>query len=724
MRLRLPFEWLLSGLLGLSACGGAQTSVVAVPRPVPRQMPVEIAASGTACGVTLGPWIHQEGQGIARLHWVTSAGAPPASVVAPDGVAVETQQATLADLTDVLHIATLRGLPPATSIEYAIHCADGEIRDRFVSLPVPGSREPLRFVIYGDSRSLPGHHKQVIDSILKDLPISFFVNTGDLIADGRRWPLWGNELFEPARELLRRAAFVPVRGNHEADAVRYTELFGLPKDRTYHSFDVGNVHVVVLDSELDKAPHAAMVAWLDQDLAATKADWKIVLSHRPTFNVGGHGEQWAHADVRPLYEKYGVDLVISGHSHLYERFKPMGAKGGKPITYIVAGGGGAPLYGVEYSPLLEGGIGQTVLHHCVFTVEGDRMEVRVKGVDGAMLDRFELVRGPNAPKVEPIDPDHAVRLLKLFGNLRANLSSLPTEGVPTTVTLESDGLPPTGRVEVATSSAPGGWQVVKPMAADLGGKPLTFQVIPPKGLHVTGDKFDPPLLVAMAVTDGGQRYEGDRVLLNPGHDLARLLLPEPKPVPIPQLGAVTLDGDLGEWRGVASMPLPVEGKASSSVQIGWRPEGLYGAVDVTDDSLVVDERAPWVGDGFELWIEKDQKRALDRTHTPHAAQFVFGPPASGKDGTALAYVVYGDGGTGAGAIASAWKRTAVGYRLEWFIPAAVLAPMPLRAGSRLGLHFALNDDGQPIEQFQVTRATTGFYRRPIVWGVVKLQRGK
>jgi hypothetical protein len=266
--------------------------------------------------------------------------------------------------------------------------------------------------------------------------------------------------------------------------------------------------------------------------------------------------------------------------------------------------------------------------------------------------------------------------------------------------------------------------VSKALEAELGGKPLTFQVVPPKGLKVTGDKFDPPLLVAMAVTDDGQRYEGDRVLLNPGQELARLLLPEPKPVPMPQLGAVTLDGDLGEWQGVASMPLPVEGKATSSVRIGWRKDGLYGAVDVTDDSLVVDERAPWVGDGVELWIEKDQKRALDRTHTPHAAQYVFGPPANGKDGPALAYVVYGDGGTGAGAIAAAWKKTNVGYRLEWFIPAAVLAPMQLRAGSRLGLHFAVNDDGQPIEQFQVTRATTGFYRRPIVWGVVELQRGK
>ena len=156
------------------------------------------------------------------------------------------------------------------------------------------------------------------------------------------------------RNLFRRAAFVPVRGNHEADALRYAELFGLPRSQTYHSFDAGNVHVVVLDTELDKGPHDAMVAWLDRNMAATRAV-EIVLSHRPTFNVGGHGEQWGHADVRPLFEKYGVDLVVSGHSHLYERFKPMGPKGGKPIVYIVAGGGGAPLYPVAPSPLLEGG---------------------------------------------------------------------------------------------------------------------------------------------------------------------------------------------------------------------------------------------------------------------------------------------------------------------------------------------------------------------------------
>ena len=135
-----------------------------------------------------------------------------------------------------------------------------------------------------------------------------------------------------------------------------------------------------------------MLKWLKQDLAENDAEWTFVFYHVPTFNIGGHGSSWGQEDVLPILEEHEVDFVITGHSHLYERFVPIGPPGKKPIIHVVTGGGGAPLYAPMSSPILAAGVGAAEHHFCVFDVASGRCEMTVKRPDGSILDRLLLVK--------------------------------------------------------------------------------------------------------------------------------------------------------------------------------------------------------------------------------------------------------------------------------------------------------------------------------------------
>jgi hypothetical protein len=162
-------------------------------------------------------------------------------------------------------------------------------------------------------------------------------------------PTWGRVL---DRTLL------PVAGNHDwqtAGAAGYKAYFGTaaegPDGATWYARDVGAWHVIVLDSDCavvggcdDASPQGR---WLAADLAANDARCTLALYHHPRFSSGEHGSE---QQVQPLWAQLhaaGVDLVVNGHDHDYERFAPMDAAGNvqRPggMREIVAGTGGAGL---------------------------------------------------------------------------------------------------------------------------------------------------------------------------------------------------------------------------------------------------------------------------------------------------------------------------------------------------------------------------------------------
>ena len=184
--------------------------------------------------------------------------------------------------------------------------------------------------------------------------------TGD--ASYKTFNDWFFDIYAP---WLPFRAFYPAEGNHDSrpangDGVAYLDAFTLPTNgasasypdhaERYYSFDYGRVHFVVLDTEFafqDATRRAEQLSWLESDLAATQQPWKVALFHRSPYSAGGeHGSDLAvRAAFSPVFERYGVQLSLSAHEHTYERTHPLRESAtGTAVTYIVAGGGGAPLY--------------------------------------------------------------------------------------------------------------------------------------------------------------------------------------------------------------------------------------------------------------------------------------------------------------------------------------------------------------------------------------------
>ena len=290
-----------------------------------------------------------------------------------------------------LYRARLENLAPNTEYRYWVeNSVEGKgavASEPRIFRTWPAKAERVTFIAYGDSRSNPEAHRAVARNFNRHSP-DFILHTGDLVQSGGSFEQWGPQFFEPLADIIDHVPMLIARGNHEGGAENVLRLFDMPEGRTWFSFDYGPVHVVVLDYGKEDE---GVLAWLEKDLAASKAPWKIAAYHVPTFNLGGHRSAAGRTTFLPLFEKYGVDVVLTGHSHIYERFRPLrraGVPGARPITFITTGGGGAGLYDVTEHPLLAKTA--KVLHYCLFTADAKTLRMQTFTPDGKVLDALTI----------------------------------------------------------------------------------------------------------------------------------------------------------------------------------------------------------------------------------------------------------------------------------------------------------------------------------------------
>jgi acid phosphatase len=174
-------------------------------------------------------------------------------------------------------------------------------------------------------------------------------------------------------------------GNHDfaVDRGRY-EFALLDMPASYYVRRVNDVQLIVLDSN---AITNAQTRWLKRVLAKRTPLRRIVVFHHPPYTCGGHlGSRTVQRAWVPLFERYGVRLVLNGHDHNYQRFTRRG------VTYVVHGGGGAGLYELRgcprgYPRRVAARVGHGFLH---LTVGPDGVLVQVLDLAGKAIDRFRV----------------------------------------------------------------------------------------------------------------------------------------------------------------------------------------------------------------------------------------------------------------------------------------------------------------------------------------------
>ena len=153
----------------------------------------------------------------------------------------------------------------------------------------------------------------------------------------------------------------------------------------YYRRRVGPVDLLLLNSnDVDRR----QTAWLRGALAEARGPWKVAVFHHPVHTCGKYqGKDFDVDEWVPMFERAGVQLVLNGHDHNYQRFED------GPITYVVVGGGGASLYPLETCAAsgTAGSIASESVHSFLsLRVTDQRIEARALAIDGRLLDRFTV----------------------------------------------------------------------------------------------------------------------------------------------------------------------------------------------------------------------------------------------------------------------------------------------------------------------------------------------
>lgn len=290
-----------------------------------------------------------------------------------------------------VHRASLSGLDPETAVSYQLgHGAQRSETATFETLSEPGGR--VRIGWFADNQLGPDQLTKHLDLMAPEDP-DLVVAVGDIVQEGWRLADWDKLWFEPldASDLFKTRPVVVVRGNHDGEypeAYAYTHVPG--DNGAWFAQTVGDLFLVVLDSE---APtDGEQLAFLEEALGsdeAQEAAFTAVTFHRTAWSntrdiAWGHHLDTARTDWEPVFEAHGVDLVIAGHHHSYQR----GTHNG--VTYLVVGGAGNFLDAGHWDQFDWIEVEQIVHHHGMLDVTPEQLVWTALLDDGQVLDSFVI----------------------------------------------------------------------------------------------------------------------------------------------------------------------------------------------------------------------------------------------------------------------------------------------------------------------------------------------
>jgi predicted MPP superfamily phosphohydrolase len=328
----------LTGVLAASVIGPGFTGPEAAPR------------------ILRGPYLQAAPFGSTTVVWYTD-------VPADGAVQWREQGGSWFDVAQdgppsLRHEVVLRGVQAGAPYAYRILGAGAVLSNvttqtdfDFLAPPV----ESLRFLAFGDSGSGSAAQMALARKMIEQQPPPDLVLlTGDLIYPNGADADYDRKFFAPYGPLLARVPFFAAIGNHdyETDFGRpYLAVFSLfrngPPDlvpETVYSFEQAGVHFNIHDSNLSAGRLRQFAApWHVADVRASTARFRIASMHHPPYSSGPNSLRAPTPTVRevlpPLFSNTGIDLVLTGHDHLYERTRPIGG-----VVYVTTGAGGHSLY--------------------------------------------------------------------------------------------------------------------------------------------------------------------------------------------------------------------------------------------------------------------------------------------------------------------------------------------------------------------------------------------
>lgn len=358
--------------------------------------------------MTKGPWLSQLAARDVVVRVETDPPAPLTLRWRRDGDAGAPMERK--ESSELLHSTRIDGLEPKTRYEYSVEVAGVKVTGHFTTAPPDDDDGDFRFVLYGDNRSDSIRHAAVVHAV-EEAAGELLVNTGDLVGDGSNAAEW-QTFFDIEGTLLRdRCVFASI-GNHELvdrSGSAFIRYFGgahtMVQGKLYGTMRWGRTRFFFLNGMGDFGGDDR--SWLESALTSADAEvdlrWRIVVIHDGPYSPGVHGDNAAlHAGKIPaMFLRHGVDLVLSGHDHLYERGNVDG------LRYVVSGGGGAPLYPVKVvRPTARKT--ESTNHVVALDVGKDRITLSAKRTDGSALDDATLTKAgwsddPATP-VKPVSP--------------------------------------------------------------------------------------------------------------------------------------------------------------------------------------------------------------------------------------------------------------------------------------------------------------------------------
>ncbi|RJO66551.1 MAG: metallophosphoesterase family protein [Myxococcales bacterium] len=325
--------------------------------------------------------------------------------------------------------APLKKLKPDTEYAYRIVAEGRALAEATFRTAPTDACEPFSFAVFGDSHSLDGGAAKRYDELLLDVQahgarVAF--NMGDMVNRGDKADEWADFLAQ-STVAGRRLPIMPVMGNHDhgpgkGNAQHMSRIFRTPANnepnlRSHYSVRYGGALFAVLSNH-DGDP-AEQAAWLDKELTQTDAVWKFVFIHEPflTCALFGHepDEEKVGRYFLPLFRKHRVDMVFSGHNHMYELFQPYDGEKfvsdpAKGTIHVTSGGAakGERIMLLPPSFSCEGRVQSAMRYHfLMITVEGDSLSLEFwdeGGLSGGGLtgpeEHLRLVK-PGTPVCHP-----------------------------------------------------------------------------------------------------------------------------------------------------------------------------------------------------------------------------------------------------------------------------------------------------------------------------------